>query len=179
MARRYFRFVLDEGEMRHFTLLDGAVGGLIAGWIAFIAAMITAFAAGLPTVLPWRLAASVVLGRPALRMDWGLGLGLLGLLVHFALCIAFGMLWVTLARELWPSLRDNLGTHTALAAFYGLLIWLLDIQFIARGLFPWFLGFGSFAQLLLHALAYGLPLGLYVATRVREVDAQVESESHA
>ena len=175
MARRYFRFTLSEGEMRHFSLRDGAVGGLIAGWVFAIAQMIAALATREPTNLPWRMAASLVLGREALRMEWSLGLAFVAFAVHFSLSILFGMLWAAAARG-WPSVRDSIGSHTALSSLFGVLVWLLNVQLVARGLFPWLMPYSSFTLMLLHALAYGLPLGLYVATRVRAVDHIVEEE---
>jgi hypothetical protein len=132
---------------------------------------------GTPWV-PWRLAASLLLGPGAVSATVTPGLALTGLLVHLVLSAFFGMLWSVAARLLWPRLRDSTGSHLALAALYGAGLWLLNFQLVARGMFPWFLSYDSPVQVLLHAVAYGLPLGLYVATRVRAVDEAVEQGRH-
>jgi hypothetical protein len=178
MARRVYRFSLSDGEVRHFSLFDGLVGGLLAGALFAALQMLAAGAGGDSPWTPWRLAASVLMGPGAVHAEVTPSLVLAGLFVHLLVSSAFGMFWAAAARFIWPSLRDNTGTHVALAAFYGVGVWLLNFQLVARGMFPWFLSFDSPVQVLLHAVAYGLPLGLYVATRVREVDEAVEQGRH-
>jgi hypothetical protein len=178
MARRFFRLSLSGGEVRHFSLYDGVVGGLLAGCLFAAMQMFVAGLGGSTPWAPWRLAASIALGPGAVHATVTPALALAGLFVHLVLSAFFGGLWAAAARLLWPALRDNTGSHVALAAFYGAGLWLLNFQLVARGLFPWFLSYDSPAQVLLHGIAYGLPLGLYVATRVRAVDAAVEQGRH-
>ena len=145
---------------------DGLIGGLIAGWVFAVAQMIAAMAAGTATQLPWRMAASVLRGRGAIGADWTFGLWLSGAVMHFGLSSLYGLAWAAIAYKLWPLIRTSLGKHSALAAGYGLLLWLLDFQIIARAAFPWFLSTNVLAQMLLHMLAFGLPLGLYMEARL-------------
>ncbi|HLL83283.1 MAG TPA: hypothetical protein VK420_11550 [Longimicrobium sp.] len=178
MARRVFRFSPTHGEVRHFSLLDGVVGGQMAGGLFALMQMLAAAAGDGSAWLPWRLAASLLLGSGAVSAPASASIVLAGLFVHLMLSAFFGALWAVAARLLWPAMRDNLGSHAALAALYGAGVWLLNVQLIARGMFPWINSYDSPAQVLLHAFAYGLPLGLYVATRVRAVDAAVEQGRH-
>jgi hypothetical protein len=46
-------------------------------------------------------------------------------------------------------------------------VWLVTFQFVARGYYPWFLGTSQFFQLLMHALFFGVPLGLLFAAAER------------
>lgn len=155
-----------EGEER-FLLREGILGGLVAGVIFAVVQMIVAGAAGMGAMAPWRMFASIVAGRGALVGEMTFGLFLLGFIVHFVLSALFGMIWGAIARGLPYEVRTSWGQHAAGAMAFGFVLWLVNFQVIARVAYPWFLGMNQLAQVLLHVLAFGLPLGLYLVARLR------------
>lgn len=152
------------------VLREGLVGGLIAGAIFAFAQMLVAAGMGTSMAAPWALFASILLGQNAVNGPFTLGIFIVGFIVHFVLSALFGLLWGAIAKSVAPNVRDSFGAHGVAAAIYGLLLWLVNFQVIARVVYPWFLQTNALAQLLLHALAFGMPLGLYLAARLRPLD---------
>jgi hypothetical protein len=149
---------------------EGAVGGLIAGAVFAVASMVVVAAQGGPLLAPWRMFASVLLGEGALAGPMTLGIFVVGFIVHFALSAVFGAIWGVVAAAVSPGVRDSYGSHSAAGGIYGLVLYLVNFQILARLLFPQFLATGAVAQILLHILAFGVPLGLYLTSRLRPVE---------
>jgi hypothetical protein len=153
-----------------FLLQEGVIGGLVAG--AIYAAVRTAVApllGGSPGD-PWKAFASVALWRQAVAGPLTFGVVLAGLVCHFAIAGFYGMVWGVIGGRLPRTLRDGWGSHAAAATAYGVAVYLVDVQIVARIVYPWFLDANQFAELLLHGFAYGLPLGIYLAARLRPLD---------
>ena len=152
------------------VLREGLLGGLVAGAVFALAQMLLALATGASALLPWALFASILLGQGALAAPLNLSIFIVGFAVHFVLSSLFGLLWGAIAKSVAPSVRDHFGPHAIAAMIYGLILWLVNFQIIARVVYPWFLDARPLAQLFLHVLAYGLPLGLYLCARLRPLD---------
>jgi hypothetical protein len=146
---------------------EGLVGGLLAGLLFALTQMMVATSAGAPVGAPWRLFASVLLGEVALAQGAGFGVYLVGAVVHLALSALFGVGWGLLAGALAADVRERWGAHLAAAMLYGMGLYLLNFQLVARLIYPWFLGLDQAGQIALHVFAYGLPLGLYAVWRLR------------
>jgi len=136
----------------------GLFAGLIAGVILLLAEVLAAVAAREPPFTPLRMAASVVLGRGALADTAPGTVSLAGLVVHFLLAGVFGMLYGELRSRVQGETSWALDALRGLA--YGAVLWLIDFQLLARLLAPWFLETSQVVQLVLHALFYGVPLGI-------------------
>lgn len=149
------------------TVRHGLIAGLFAGVVFAVFEMIAAAAMGASVLAPFQMFASVLLGVRAMEGSLTLGVFLVGLIVHFVLAGAFGALWGTIVRAVSPEVRQSFGAHSALAAGYGLALWLVNFQIIARILYPWFLAANQLVQIVLHMVCYGLPLGLFLVARLR------------
>ncbi len=156
----------------------GLLYGIAAGGVFALAQLVaSAVSGGLAAVEPFRLAASVVLGQKAITGGVSLGLVLaVGLAVHVAITAFWGLLYSFVDSRLTPDVRPNFSFQAASGMLFGLVVWLLDFQFVARGYFPWFLERSpQFFQALMHALFFGLPLGfLFSAAERRRVELDAE-----
>lgn len=148
--------------------LEGIGFGLIAGVIMAVAFVIVEAAMGNPPLTPFRLIASVAYGESALTTR-SLGACLaMGSLIHFSLSAIFGLIYGLINSSLSADLQTSWGKQTAIGVGYGAVLWLVNFQLIARWRFPWLLDRQQFVMLLVHALAFGLPLALmYVASERR------------
>lgn len=146
---------------------ESLYAGLAAG-IVFGVVQLISFALVDP-LEPVRLAASVFLGQDALANRTA-GPLLVGLVVHLALSSLFGLWYGALGLRLSPASRRSWGFQAGLGVLYGLAVWAVNVQLIARALYPWFLDVPQFAQALLHAFAFGLPLALAYEVAERRVE---------
>lgn len=156
----------------------GLLYGIAAGGVFALAELVAAAVSGSLTALePFRMAASVVLGQRAVTGGVSVGTVLaVGLAVHVASSAFWGLLYSFVDSRLTPDVRPNFSFQAASGMLFGLLVWLLDFQFVARGYFPWFLERSpQFLQALMHALFFGLPLGfLFSAAERRRVELDAE-----
>jgi hypothetical protein len=58
-------------------------------------------------------------------------------------------------------------SQAAIGIIYGVALHVVNFHVIARAAYPWFLDANQYMQLVMHALAYGLPLGLLYALAER------------
>jgi hypothetical protein len=84
----------------------------------------------------------------------------LGILVHFVLSAAFGAVYGLIEERMREGYRRNLATQAVFGMVFGVALWLVNFQIVARILYPWFLMTPQGIQMMIHALAFGLPLGL-------------------
>lgn len=143
---------------------NGAGCGLLAGVVFGVMEILGAAVTGMPPLQPLRMFASVLLGEDALRAT-PMGLAaLIGIVVHLALSAAFGVIYGLVNGALSARLRTSFARESVLGLLYGLALWIVNFQIIARIGYPWFLETPQFLQAVMHAVFYGLPLALmYVA----------------
>lgn len=152
------------------VVTDALEGGLIAGVILMGASMVVAAIDGRSLAEPWRNAASIVMGSRALGGPATWGIFIVGFVVHFLLSAVFGVIWGAIANRLTPWARDNFLLHGLAGIAYGFAIWVIDVRVIGLVVYPWIAQLPSLRGLLLHTLAYGLPLGWFMAMRLRPVE---------
>jgi hypothetical protein len=117
--------------------------------------------------MPIRMFASTLLGQRAMSTtDLGTVL-VVGLLAHFALSAIFGLVYGALEARMSAEGRTSWGRQAAVGLLFGLGLWMVNFQLIARILYPWFLGTPQFLQAMMHAVFFGLPLGLLFAAAER------------
>jgi hypothetical protein len=136
---------------------EGAFFGVVAG-VIFAACELTAARLSDVPLLPVRMSASVVLGPSAVGGGPFAPAVLLGVAVHLALSASFGALYGYFVELLG---RERSSFYQAgLGMLYGLVLWGLNFQVLARATYPWFLGAPQPVQAGLHAFCFGLPLAL-------------------
>jgi hypothetical protein len=140
-------------------LARGAVAGLVAGQVFILVNMFAAQSAGKPPVAPF-LAISTLfrfsdmpIMEPAAAVPAEL---IIGMNVHLLLSALFGLAFAFIA----PLLRSS-WLLVAGGLVYGLLLYVINFQVVARLFFPWFVdprGPNQIVELIVHPLAYGLLL---------------------
>jgi hypothetical protein len=138
----------------------GAKYGLLVGLFFAIMEMIGAAAMGAPALSPWRAFASTILGQRALTQT-SLGTAfIVGVIAHFALSAIYGMAYAYIISRVSPETRASLGREAAIGLAFGVGLYLLNFQVIARLIYPWFRHVNQTWQFILHTVFFGLPLGL-------------------
>jgi hypothetical protein len=79
---------------------------------------------------------------------------LVGVVVHVALAIAYGMVFAVIAGGLWSASWDII-----LGAAFGFALWLVNFYVIAPAAFPWFLESSPTVQFIGHTFFFGAVLG--------------------
>ncbi|HEY0841105.1 MAG TPA: hypothetical protein VGD74_13030 [Vulgatibacter sp.] len=156
------------------VLADAVQGGLVAGIVLIAAAMVTAAIGGRRVADPWIDASSIVLGSSALSGPATWGIFIVGFFVHFGLSAIYGAIWGAIANRLTPFARDSPVIHAVAGMTYGFLLWVINVRVIALIVYPWIAQEPALTPLVLHVAGYGLPLGLYVALRLRPVEKRRE-----
>ncbi len=157
------------GENRR-SVGEGVAAGLIAGVIFAMMEIVGAAMMGNPALMPIRMFASVVLGKSA--MEGALGTALVvGTIAHLVLSAVFGVVYGLFSARLSEATKTSFGRQAGIGILFGLVVWFVNFQIIARVLYPWFLGAPQFLQALMHGLFFGLPLALIYAASERRVHA--------
>ena len=93
------------------------------------------------------------MGRPSSSAAW----------CTWGLSAAFGLIYCLITARTSETTKRSWGTQAGIGALYGMALWLVNFQIVARIAYPWFLDAPQTAQAMLHALFFGLPLGLAYA----------------
>lgn len=150
------------------SINEGVRFGLIAGLIFGLMEIVGAIVMGDPALMPLRMFSSVVLGQEAM-METGLGTAVVvGLIAHFAISALYGLIYgLVNARFTAGRERTRYGSQAWIGLLFGLGVWLVNFQIIARFLYPWFLGTPQVLQAVMHAVFFGLPLAVMYAAGER------------
>jgi hypothetical protein len=166
---------MDRDVMR--VLREGLGFGLIAGIVLALASMIAAAASGEPAIVPVQLVASVVADGDAMH-EVSAGVLATGVIVHLVLAAIFGAIYGLFDGALSADVRHSYAWQSGLGLLFGTALWLVDIEIVARVVYPWFLEQNQLASYALHAVFFGLPLGLMIAASERSV-TPTPREAHA
>ncbi len=147
---------LPEREQADHEVAAGSVGGVCAGALVWLAAMLSSRGEG-GLLLPLRLVAASLLGDAALDSGWVLGPVVVGMLLAAMMSVLFGLVYASVLPQ---------GARTPAAVLVGVVyaaaVWAVAWMGVARVLAPVLHAAASpMAALGLHAL-YGLLLGLLV-----------------
>jgi hypothetical protein len=151
---------------------EGIGFGIVAGLTLLIANISASLAAGLGAMYPVRAAASVVYGGPAFDPSQLADANALviGLGVHLALSAFFGSVYAMVMAWRSHETRTSWQRQAAFGLGFGLLVWFTNFQVVARAIYPWMLGDPQLEQALMHAVFFGLPMGVLYATAERRAD---------
>ncbi|HYO58389.1 hypothetical protein [Archangium sp.] len=155
-----------EGTGR--VLGKGGAYGLIAGLVFAAVKIVGSAAMGNSALMPVRGFASVLLRQEAFSEGVWLGwVVAVGLGVHFGLSALLGLIYAVIESRMSVEGRTSWGRQSAVGLLFGVAVWLVNFQIIARLFYPWFLEAPQFLQLALHAVVFGWPLGLMFAAAER------------
>jgi hypothetical protein len=144
------------------------VAGLVAGIVFAMMEVAGAAMMGNPPLMPIRMFASVVLGRSALQGSLGTAL-IVGMIAHLALSAVFGVIYGALDARASEETKTSYRRQAGLGIAFGLAVWLVDFQVVARVLYPWFVGTPQFLQAMMHGIFFGLPLALVHVAAERRI----------
>jgi len=148
---------------------EGLGFGIIAGIIFALIEVAGSAIMGNPALMPFRMFASVALGQSAMQAATIPTVLVVGSLAHLALSGLFGLIYGLINARFSPRTETQWGRQTALGLLFGVVVWFVNFQIIARILYPWFLNAPPFMQMMMHALFFGLPLALMYAAAERHV----------
>lgn len=148
---------------------EGIGFGLIAGMIFGVMEVVGAAMMGNPPLMPVRMFASTVLGEQALMQTSAAIAIPVGLIAHFLLSAIFGAIYGVVNARLSTATETSYARQAGIGLLFGVGLWLVNFQIIARVLYPWFLTTPQFLQMAMHAMFFGLPLALMYAASERRV----------
>lgn len=157
---------MDSSTKR--VLAEGALYGAMAGVIFGAMEVVGAAVMGNPAAMPIKMFASVVLGRDALVAS-SAGVLVAGVVIHLALSSVFGAIYGGLYARLGKKTLTSFWAQGGLGLLFGVALWAVNFQVIARLVYPWFLETPQFLQMMMHAMFFGVPLGLFIAATERRV----------
>jgi hypothetical protein len=158
---------------------EGIGFGLIAGILFAVVEVGATAMMGDPPIMPLRMFASVVLGREAMEPATPAQTAVVvGSVAHLALSALFGLIYGVIITRLSPETQTRSGRQAIVGLLYGTGLYLINIQVVARVLYPWFLEMPQLPSLAAHAVLFGLPLGLLFARAERRV-YHVHPPAHA
>jgi hypothetical protein len=142
---------------------EGIGAGLIAGVIFAVMQVVGAAVMGHPPLMPFRMFASVVLGRDAMSSTPPGTAFVVGAIAHLVLSAIFGLIYAAINSRFSTETQTQWGRQAGLGLLAGVVLWFVNFQILGRLLYPWFLASPQPAQLVMHAVFFGLPLGLMYA----------------
>jgi len=151
------------------SVKEGLGFGLIAGAVFAIAQVIATVIAGDSAILAFRRLASVLLGPDALAVTpaaTAVGVAIVG---HLFLSAMYGLFYGIYSSALTLPTRRSLGRQAVIGPIYGVMLWAVNFQVFARYRYPWLLALPQAPLVALHAVFFGLPLGLLYASAERRV----------
>lgn len=159
------------------SVKEGAISGLIAGVIFAVAYVLSAIIAGDAAIMPFRRLASVLLGTAALTTTPAATAVVIALVAHLYFSTMFGLFYGVYNSALTMRTRRSVRRQAVIGPLFGVMLWFVNYNIFARFRYPWLLELPQAPQAILHALFYGLPLGLLYGSAERRVTA-AESRPH-
>jgi hypothetical protein len=151
---------------------QGVSCGLLAGASFATAQVVAAMVDGNAPVLALRRFASVLLGPAALDGTPAATAILVGLIGHLYLSAMYGLCYGVYSAGLTADTRASSRRQAILGPA---MLWLANTQVFARALYPWLLVLPRAPQIFLHAVCFGLPLGLLHAAAERRAVSDLAS----
>lgn len=142
-----------------------AWAGIIAGIVFAILEMFLMWAVmGASFWAPLQMIAAMAMGTEVLpsRAPITLAIGMVGMLVHLALSVVYGLIIG------WLVHRMDMGTALLVGALFGLVaIYLVNFYLIAPAVFPWFVQARNWISLVAHIIFGLVAAGTYISMRNR------------
>ncbi len=142
---------------------EGIGFGLVAGMIFGVMEVVGAAVMGNPPLMPVRMFASIVLGMQAPAAT----AVPIGIIVHFVLAAIFGVVYAAINATFSTRTETSFGRQAGLGLVFGAMLWIVNFQIIGRLAYPWFLTTPQSLQMMMHAVFFGLPIGVMHAAGER------------
>jgi hypothetical protein len=161
-ARRKIQYSRDSG----WAIRHGVLGGLLAGLVFAMAAMLAAWLMQGWLVRPLHLFASIPLQMPPALIDPVLAIPV-GVVTHLLFSVLFGVVAASLVTR-FPDLRRSPRATVTFGTVFGFMLFPINFHLLARAMsLPWFATeVNPSLQLTLHTVAFGTVLGLYLAAQL-------------
>lgn len=151
---------------RAFQPASGTVVGVVAGTAFILAEMFFNSMLGKPFFGPPRLIASIVMGKGVLMPGHGgIGVLIVGFIIHYLLSILFGIVSLGIIALILPA-AARAWTLLLLGFLAGLSLWGINFYVIAPYLFPQFDMVNAFWNGFMAHAIFGVILGLYLTLRL-------------
>jgi hypothetical protein len=152
------------------SVKEGAGFGLVAGVIFATAQIGATWAMGDSPLVPFRRVAGVLIGPSAFDTTSVATVVVVGTIGHMYLSALYGLLYGIYNSALTPATRSSVPRQALLGPLYGTLLWLANSYLFVPYYYPWLVTGSHLPQLVLHVLAYGLPLGLLYGSAEHHVE---------
>jgi hypothetical protein len=148
-----------------WAVKQGLIGGAIAGIVFAFVEMLGSVLMGMPFLMPFQVFASIPLGIPPMDIPLGTAIPI-GTVAHMLLSIIYGVAFALAVQNI--ALLRTSGPATIVAAtLFGIALWFVNIHVLAVPLGrPWFAMAPPIPPFIYHAIFFGPPLGLYLASRL-------------
>ncbi|MDQ3553130.1 MAG: hypothetical protein M3395_01790 [Chloroflexota bacterium] len=148
-----------------WAVRQGLIGGAIAGIVFALAGMVGSVLMGMPILMPFQSYASLALGIPPMDIQLGTAIPV-GTVAHMLLSIIYGVMFALAVQNI-QLLRTSRPVTIVAAIVFGITLWFVNFNVLAVPLGrPWFAMAPPIPQFISHAIFFGLPLGLYLASRL-------------
>ncbi len=157
-----------------WVIRHGIVGGIIAGIVFAMGAMLISLALGSGLFEPLRLIGAAALGVQALQPSYPLVTAVLaGSILHQILSMIFGVIFFYLLALTRQLSATTLG-YLIYGMIYGLALWSFNFLLIASVAFPFFTTADPlWPVFFVHTFLYGMVIGAYAAMIIsRRIDAR-------
>jgi hypothetical protein len=148
-----------------WAIRHGLIGGAIAGIIFALAEMVGSVLMGMPFLAPFQAFASLALGIPPMDIQMGTAIPV-GTIAHMLLSMIYGVAFAFAVQNI-ALLRTSLPATIIAATLFGIALWFVNFNILAVPIGrPWFAEAPAIPQFIYHAIFFGPPLGIYLATRL-------------
>jgi ABC-type polysaccharide/polyol phosphate export permease len=162
VAHKKIEYTVDtDWAIRH-----GLIGGVVAGIMFAIAAMIADWQMHGGLLMPLHMFASIPLQTPPALIDPVLAIPI-GLVMHLLFSLLFGVIAASIVTR-FPDLRRSPQATVTFGTVFGFLLMPINFYLFAQAInVPWFATeVNPAVQLTLHTVAFGTVLGLYLASQL-------------
>ncbi|MDQ3690207.1 MAG: hypothetical protein M3406_09275 [Chloroflexota bacterium] len=154
-----------------WAIRHGLIGGAIAGIIFALAEMFGSVLMGMPFLAPFQAFASLALGIPPPDIPLGTAIPV-GTVAHMLLSVIYGVAFAFAVQNL-ALLRTSPPATIIAATLFGIALWFVNFNILAVPIGrPWFAEAPAIPQFIYHAVFFGPPLGLYIATQLPSAHAE-------
>jgi hypothetical protein len=148
------------------------VYGFVVGPLLATAQVVTYLAFGLNAERPLRLAASLVEGPGIFTAADGASATFVAFCAYLLIAAFWGAVYGALSARAPTAVRRGYAEQASLGLFFGAFVWFVGFRVLGPLVAPWITSEPALPQLLLHMLAFGLPIGLLFARAERRTPVE-------
>ncbi len=146
--------------------------GLVVGPLLAAAQVVTYLAVGLNAERPLRLAASLVEGPGIFTAADGASATFVAFCAYLIIAGFWGAAYGALSAHAPIAVRRGYAEQASLGLFFGAFVWFVGFRVLGPLVAPWITAEPALPQILLHMLAFGLPIALLFARAERRTPVE-------